>query len=605
MTPAQIKFAQNSIKSLKNRPESPAFQAPVNPVALGIPHYTQIITSPMDLGTIDIKLALTAAASKGGKPTEKTKQAAAWGLDPAKDVYTSVEQWEGDVRLVFTNCIRFNGPDHPVSASAKALEAVFERHMKTLPIEVAPPLPEPVVDDKKARRPSNPVPTIRRLSSDLSGRPKREIHPPPPRDLPYADEPQSSSGGKKRKSGKPLTAREQQYYAKVNQDELKYCLKVIDDFLTKASNQHFMWVFNDLPAKDMDFAPAYYQLIKRPICLNQIQGRLRKREYADKNDFVADMKLLFNNCYTFNPPDNEVHQMGKRTEAVFEEKMSNMPKAKPLSPEPDMEDEEDEEDAEAEAAKLAQIRELEEKLAEMKREAKLGSAKASGSGGKAGGPKKKASSSAVGEGKKKSASKPRTSSAGGASVDGQPKKPKQSKKKAASGSKGGAGSDDEDDVRVVTYEQKEELARKITQLSEERLDGALQIISEDKPASANDDEEIELDIDDLSPRTLYRLYRYVVKPKKKPGPKPGTAKAGSGKGVGGKKRKNLDEEAEAARIAALQEQLNSFERANSGAGAGSAPAASAAAPIAGGHDDLVQSESSSGEEDSDGSESDY
>ncbi|KAF8813472.1 hypothetical protein BYT27DRAFT_6373249 [Phlegmacium glaucopus] len=40
-----------------------------------------------------------------------------------------------------------------------------------------------------ARRPSTLVPVIRRSEAEAISRPKHEIHPPPPKDLPYADAP--------------------------------------------------------------------------------------------------------------------------------------------------------------------------------------------------------------------------------------------------------------------------------------------------------------------------------------------------------------------------------------------------------------------------------
>lgn len=581
MTPPQLKFAQNSIKSLKSRPESQAFLAPVDPDALNIPHYRQIVTNPMDLGTVDIKLALTAAAAKGGKPTEKTKQASAWKLDPSNDVYRSVQAWEDDVRLVFANCIRFNGPDHIISQSAKTLEAVFDKQLKSMPVEPPPVPPAPVVSEaeKRARRPSNPVPTIRRSSSDANGRPKREIHPPAPRDLPYADEPQSASSGKKRKSSKALTPRQQAYYAKVNQDELKFCQKVVDECFTKPTLQQVAWPFYDLVSREADFGPAYYAVIKKPICLKQIQERFRQGVYRDKGEFIADMNLLFSNCFTFNEPESDVYKMGQTVETAFQDRMKKMPVPRPLSPEP--EDDEDEDDDE-EAEIIAEIAQIEQRLAYLR-----GQQQALRNNKTAAAAKKKAAKAAAAEAaaKKKAAKAAKASSF----TEGPSKKSK--KKKALQSD----GSDDENSVRPVSLEQKEELAAMINDLTDDRLEMAVKIINEDKPQDGMPDDEIELDIDELSPRVLYKLYRHVVRPKKKPGPKPGTAKSvSSSKQSTNKKRKNLDEEQEAARIAALQEQLQSFDRGPQ------APGLSAASTVPAPHD----SDSSSGEEE-DGSDSDY
>lgn len=67
------------------------------------------------------------------------------------------------------------------------------------PVKIAtPPPPPPPAPTKKvnpapaapARRASTSVPVIRRNDIEqVSARPKREIHPPPPKDLPYADAP--------------------------------------------------------------------------------------------------------------------------------------------------------------------------------------------------------------------------------------------------------------------------------------------------------------------------------------------------------------------------------------------------------------------------------
>jgi bromodomain-containing factor 1 len=212
----------------------------------------------------------------------------------------------------------------------------------------------------------------------------------------------------------------------------------------------------------------------------------------------------------------------------------------------------------------------------------LASAKASlasTAGSKAG--KKRAASDAAGSSPaaKKKAPAPKKAKASGsgaqaaASAAEEPKQPKAHKKKAAPKKAGGGGGGEEEEVRVVSYHQKEELAAKITQLPDERLEGALRIIAEDKPQTSADDEEIELDIDDLSPRTLYRLYRYVVKPKVKKAPTGKAAADGRKRGTGGVKRKNLDEGEEAARILKLQEQLMQFDNAEAGELCGRRPRA--------------------------------
>ena len=75
--------------------------AQVDPVGMGIPHYAEIIKTPMDFGTIKGKY-------KGGR-------------------YASAEAFAADVRLVFRNATTFNkGADEPVHVAAVQLGAKFE-----------------------------------------------------------------------------------------------------------------------------------------------------------------------------------------------------------------------------------------------------------------------------------------------------------------------------------------------------------------------------------------------------------------------------------------------------------------------------------------------
>lgn len=85
-----------------------------------------------------------------------------------------------------------------------------------------PPAPVPSKKVQPARRPSTSVPVIRRSEPEtVSARPKREIHPPPPKDLPYADVPKKARKGKSIKDDGTA-------------EQLKFCGKVLQDLGRKA-----------------------------------------------------------------------------------------------------------------------------------------------------------------------------------------------------------------------------------------------------------------------------------------------------------------------------------------------------------------------------------
>merc|ERR1712159_126885 len=74
-------------KYLINNKNGGPFAQPVDYVQLGIPHYPDIIKTPMDLGTVQKKLS-------GGE-------------------YSNADEWVADVRLTFNNAMVFNPGDHP------------------------------------------------------------------------------------------------------------------------------------------------------------------------------------------------------------------------------------------------------------------------------------------------------------------------------------------------------------------------------------------------------------------------------------------------------------------------------------------------------------
>ncbi|KAI8897387.1 hypothetical protein BC833DRAFT_49750 [Globomyces pollinis-pini] len=99
--PAHLERCGKVFKKLLSHPNSHWFMAPVDPVALNLPTYFQIIKNPMDLGTIKKKL------ERGDYETELS--------------------FAEDVRLVFANATSFNPPGSQVYIDASLLRMSFNR----------------------------------------------------------------------------------------------------------------------------------------------------------------------------------------------------------------------------------------------------------------------------------------------------------------------------------------------------------------------------------------------------------------------------------------------------------------------------------------------
>ena len=59
------------------------------------------------------------------------------------------------------------------------------------------------------------------------------------------------------------------------------------------------------------------------------QTKLENREYKTATDFAEDVRLIFTNCYRYNPPDSDVVMMAKKLQDVFETRFARMPEEPP------------------------------------------------------------------------------------------------------------------------------------------------------------------------------------------------------------------------------------------------------------------------------------
>lgn len=455
----QKKHALNTIKAVKRLKDASPFIHPVDIVKLNIPLYYNYITRPMDLSTIERKLNANA--------------------------YANVEDITEDFNVMVNNCFKFNGEKAPISQMVRNIQASFEKHMLNMPA-IDAPLQQLQQQQQQQQNQSNgknnDYPRIRRETFSDNGRPKREIHPPRPKDLPYDMRP------KKKKF----------------QPELRFCQQILRDLMSK-KNENFLWPFLQPVDPIAMECPTYFDIVKEPMDLTTVQRKLAEGQYERAVDFEKDVRLIIGNCYLFNPEGTMVNMLGHKFEDVFNSKWTNRP-ATPESGDDEYEydfdfdgtgDEDDFkldinsitdptiefllQNIERMTKDLKKMRE--QKYQELKREWLK---------------KKKNKRGRKGS---KSLSRKRTKY----NLD---------------------DFDDDDDEmngapikngslypKHVTFEMKTEISNAMQTINEKMLARVLAIIKEGMP-DLKDDEEIELEMDSLSEETLSKLYVYLVGSKK-------------------------------------------------------------------------------------------
>lgn len=269
----QIKYCQRILKGLKRHREAGPFLLPVDPVALNIPDYFTVIKQPMDLSTISKKLDL--------------------------NEYATAEAFMADVRLMLTNCFTYNAPDSQVTKMGRNLEKYFNTAMAKMPTELTGGANSSAVSS---------VGTSVLQSPTGTSRPKRESS------VVTAVGGSQIPGSQVRRASSPSGS-------------LTFCSSVLRE-LMKKTNAHLNWPFM-VPVDPVALnIPDYFDVIKQPMDLGTIRKKLDTGMYTRADQFEYDVRLVFSNCYTYNPPESDVCKMARELEAIFEQKMSQKPAPK-------------------------------------------------------------------------------------------------------------------------------------------------------------------------------------------------------------------------------------------------------------------------------------
>ncbi|KAM8871727.1 bromodomain-containing protein 3-like [Synchiropus picturatus] len=303
----QLRFMENVVvKSLWRHQFAWPFLVPVDAVKLKLPDYYKIITSPMDLGTIKRRLK--------------------------NYYYWSSSECLQDFNTMFTNCYIYNKPTDDIVLMALALEKVFLSKVSQMPqreVDVLPTVSRGMVkrsSHEGDQEESNTSP--KQPDSDRSSCSSSALQ-------------QSLAAKKKTVKRKTITSQSQGFQRKRsllmssradNSSEgcqgqntpLKFCSDILTEMLS-SKYAAFAWPFYKPVDTELLELHDYHDIIKHPMDLSTVKKKISRGEYQDSQAFATDVRLIFSNCYKYNPPSHEVVSMAKRLQGVFERKFAKVP----------------------------------------------------------------------------------------------------------------------------------------------------------------------------------------------------------------------------------------------------------------------------------------
>ncbi|XP_047670336.1 bromodomain testis-specific protein isoform X9 [Tachysurus fulvidraco] len=581
------------VKALWRHQFSWPFRHPVDAVQLNLPDYYKIIKNPMDLSTIKKRLE--------------------------NNYYWKALECVEDFNKMFTNCYVYNRlnliffqPGDDIVLMAQALEKLFLEKVAEMPqdeCEITAVTNKAPLKGRRMSatglgkmRPQSPVsevvfqqtvtvippealhtissaPLSAQLEAKLKKGVKRKADTTTPmapiltssESSPCISEPKVLKLYSRRGSGRPikpprkdLPESPQQHQvgrrAKLS-ERLKYCSGILKEMFAKRHSA-YAWPFYEPVDAEALGLHDYHEIIHQPMDLGTIKKKMDSREYTDALQFAADVRLMFSNCYKYNPPNHEVVAMARKLQEVFESRFSKIPdEQKPLtagqhlmskrgkneqaespssSESSDSEslsesssDSEEEEDEEKRAQRLSL---LEEQLKAVREQLQL------------------LTQTPFVKQKKKEKSKKdkrKKEKRKGGEVQKTAPPGKVHKRSSSSKSTGrnmeskGYESKEEEPALAMSYEEKRRLSLDINKLPGDKLGKVVNIIKAREPMLRDTDpEEIEIDFETLKPTTLRALEMFVMTCLKKKSKGPGQKNPQQPKGEKTKEtgKQNVNEE---------------------------------------------------------------
>ncbi|KAM5268246.1 bromodomain adjacent to zinc finger domain protein 2B isoform 25-T36 [Hipposideros larvatus] len=91
--------------------------------------------------------------------------------------------------------------------------------------------------------------------------------------------------------------------------------------LTEMETHEDAWPF--LLPVNLKLVPGYKKVIKKPMDFSTIREKLSSGQYPDLESFALDVRLVFDNCETFNEDDSDIGRAGHSMRKYFEKKWTD------------------------------------------------------------------------------------------------------------------------------------------------------------------------------------------------------------------------------------------------------------------------------------------
>lgn len=117
---------------------------------------------------------------------------------------------------------------------------------------------------------------------------------------------------------------------KFDPDTLSPAMKECHGVITAIKKHQYAWVFNKPVDPVAQKLTDYLDIIKKPMDLGTVLNNIENGVYSTPEEMASDVRLVFTNALTYNPPDSEVAIMANSLSTTFEKKFAAMKNVKKI-----------------------------------------------------------------------------------------------------------------------------------------------------------------------------------------------------------------------------------------------------------------------------------
>ena len=241
---------------------------------------------------------------------------------------------------MFNNCYMYNKPGEDISIMAQALEKFYLQKIRAMPaVECAVgntsgSNSSSSSSNKAAARGKKVVPPGGVITPSLT--PKSEVKSDP--DVKSAVTLNASppvvgaSTPKKEAKTSPLTNSSAPAASASSRPSrlspaLNFCNDVLRDLFSKRHAACAWPFYKPVDAKALGLHD-YFDIINQPMDLGTVKSKMDGRKYSTAAEFASDVRLIFQNCFDYNPVTHDVVAMAKKLKQVFEDRFRDCPSEK-------------------------------------------------------------------------------------------------------------------------------------------------------------------------------------------------------------------------------------------------------------------------------------